>query len=362
MSDRELATRLRWLAEREFHELCPTYERIARALADDDALLARLEDVDDQKVLPVKLLAAVHQVVRAEPELPLAIAYRDGTDPWPAFRSLLEDRFDELAANLQVRAIQTNEVGRTAVVACALEVLRRIDDRPVALIEIGASAGLNLAIDRYRLDWGHGDAIGPADSPVHVCCEPLGDLAPPRPRRDLQLASRVGLDREPIDLADPEARGWLEACLWPNDDARSTRLAAAIDLAMASPPPVLRGDAIALLPGLLDALPPDVLPVVVSTWVLAYLTPNERRRLGSQLAAAGRPVAIITGEYPGVAPWVPEPARPPSRADHGASLLGLARWHGSSVEATALAWHQAHGRWIDWLDAESSDGPLEGAR
>jgi len=122
-------------------------------------------------------------------------------------------------------------------------------------------------------------------------------------------------------------------------------------VAATAPPDLRAGDAVDDLPALLAEVPADLPVVVTATWVLAYLPAERRAALEDVLRSAGRPVAMITGDYPGVVPWVPDPPRAVAApAGTGATLVGLGRWDdGVRTEARPLAWMHAHGRWLDWL-------------
>jgi hypothetical protein len=355
-----LADYCRWLADAEFRGHAPLYEAVARGLAGDTELLERLAPLAEPKFVPVLLNAAVHDLVLREPDQPLATIYRTGTgDPWPPYRALVRDRFDELAEMVGTRVIQTNEVGRSAAVRPALEAVSTRAGRPLALVELGPSAGLNLLADRYAVTYVDAatdpptqTSVGPPGSPVQLRCELIGPARPPPPAGELVVAWRAGIDRRPVDARDTDARRWLRACLWPGQRERAARLDAALAIARAEPPDLRSGDAVATLPEVLAEAPAhgEAALVVLATWVLAYLADDERAALADVLTGAGRPVWFVTAEYPGVAPWVPAPSRPTSAgAGTGATLVGLALWDGGLVEAQPLAWMQAHGTWLDWL-------------
>ena len=221
-----LAERCIVLADDDFAGYSPIYERIARALADDDRSLALLLDAAPTGRTPVLALAAVHDIVLAEPGSPLAEIYagRSAGDPWPPFRELLHTRSAEVLLRMRTRNIQTNEVGRSAALLPALAAVRASalaagDDRPLALVELGPSAGLNLLLDRYavtyRRDGSVVAAVGDPGSPVQLACEVRGPADPLVEGLPVPIASRVGLDLSPVDVTDPEARRWLSACVWP---------------------------------------------------------------------------------------------------------------------------------------------------
>ncbi len=353
----ELADFYRYLADAEFAGYCELYAGLAREVAEDPELLGTIASFGSRaKVLPVLVNAAVHDLLLAEPDQELAAVYR-GEAPaelaWPLFRALVLARSEDLHRTVASRTIQTNEVGRSSILLPALTAVHRLAGRPLALIELGPSAGLNLAFDRYGYHYDNGVGAGAADSPVQLTCAVRGSWAPPIGETMPPIASRVGIDISPIDVRDEVACRWLEACIWPLVPDRAARLRAAIGVARADPPPLRRGHALELLPEVIAEVPADVVPVVATTWVLAYFSSDERKALGALLDDVGgrRDLAGLTSEYPGVAPWIDPPGRDATdNAGQAASLLGLRWWHGGHATSVALAWTHAHGQWIDWLD------------
>jgi len=357
----EFARFLRFWADKELRGYCPVYESIARPLADDAALLERVAHVAPrQKIVPVLLFAAVKSLVDREPTSPLGRIYADGAgDPWPPFRDFLEERFDDVAELLRTRRTQTNEVARASATLLALGLAERRLGKPLALIELGPSAGLNLLLDRFSYDYGGGRMAGDPASAVRLACETKGPLVPPIPARVPTIGFRCGIDLDPVDVTDEAQTRWLEACVWPGAPARAERLRAALALARREPPLLHRGSALELLPAVLDAIPSDLGTCVVCTWMLAYLSEQERATLADIVAgfAATRDVACVTAEFAGVSPWAPQAPRPDVVADGRlATLLGMSICRDGAREVRALAWMHAHGTWIDWLDRESALG------
>jgi hypothetical protein len=356
----ELAGFYRHLVTSEFTGYCDLYARIGAAAAEDAeflAVVARLAPAP--KVVPILLFAAVHDLVLRDPDQELARIYATGAgDPWPPFRALVLDRTAELAATMTRRSIQTNEVGRSVPLAAALTAVHRADGRPLAIVEVGASAGLNLLLDRYAHVLGDHGVIGDPQSAVRLACEVRGPLHPPWGPALPPVARRVGIDLEPVDVLDPGDRRWLEACVWPLVPDRPERLRAALALATADPPDLRRGDGVDLIEAVVAELPADALVCVVFSWSLAYLDHDRRRAMGARLDDIGsrQDLACVTAEYPGIAPWIARPERPPAGAvGEGATLLGVASWHGGRRSARPVAWIHAHGRWIDWLDPASAE-------
>ncbi|WP_334143236.1 DUF2332 domain-containing protein [Rhabdothermincola sp.] len=364
----ELADVLVALADGNFRGYSPTYERIARAWAEDPDLLTTTLELRPEgmpvSMLPISLLAVVHELVLREPDLALAAIYRgEEQDPWPAFRDLVTARAPEIRTRLANCSIQTNEVGRSAALIPSLAwITEQLPGRDLALVEIGPSAGLNLLADHFFIEYrnpgGTALATGDPSSPVRLQCDLKGDTTPPLPAGPLPIVARTGIDLDPIDVHDPDATRWLEACLWPGVTDRQERLRRAIELVRHAPhPPRLHaGDVLDLLDPVIEDLPPGAVPVVFSTWALAYLTRQRRQEVHDRVAAhgTGRDIVLLTAEYPHVIPWVPAARRPHVEEGTDATLVGVAWWRDGHARSAPLAWTHAHGAWLDWIGGEGS--------
>jgi len=355
-----------FLADRDFHGYSPLYEHLSRKIAHDEVIPEIVAQGCQRNHAPVLFFACVHDIVLREPELDVARFYADavaGIDPshtqvWKSFRQLVLDRTDEIEEMLSTRNIQTNEVGRSAAVRPALAALAGLTGgRPIGLIELGTSAGLNLLFDRYRIDYVPLGAVGPEDSPVQLRCELRGTRRPPDDDPAPLIVSRLGVDRSPVDVRDEDAIRWLRACIWPDASKRAERFDAAVALAREDPPELWAGDLFDVLEEAVDLVPADAIPCLMSMWVLAYVRLEQRNQLRERVEAIGarRPLAYLTAEYEIMAPWLGRAARGPSH-DSGElpTRLGLALWDGGTVETRDLGWMHAHATWIEWLD----EGPI----
>jgi hypothetical protein len=243
-----------------------------------------------------------------QPNLFFAVVhYLTGSDAMPttgpALRALLDRRGHEVVEIMRTRRTQTNEVGRCAVLLPALPA------GPLALVEVGASAGLCLLLDRFLYDYGS-TRVGVASSPIRLPCIVTG--AAPLPAACPEVVWRRGLDINPIDVHDDDAVRWLLACVWRDHAERRRRLEAAIDLARSDPPPVTRGDLVDDLPALLAGAPPDATLVVLHSAVLRYVSPDRREAFAHVLAETSkrRKVVWISNEGPGVWPGSRHGRRP----------------------------------------------------
>jgi len=316
MSERLAAAYARF-AENEARGKSPLYEALARGVAADGAVLAFLMTLPPAKRQPNLLFAAVRHVCGTQPS-------------WPDFRARLLAQEDAVRATMLVRRTQTNEPARCAVL---LPMLARLPP-PLALIEVGASAGLCLLPDRYGYDYGRGWIGGSPGVPVFTCraasSVPLPDAVP-------RIAWRAGLDLDPIDLRDDEQVAWLETLVWPDQPDRLERLRAAIAVARRDPPQVLAGDLLRDLPALAAQRPADTTLVIFHTAVLAYVgDPAMRAAFARVVQELG--AVWISNEAPGVFPAIAAKAGRPARRGF---LL--------AVDGEPVAWSDPHGAWIDGI-------------
>lgn len=236
----------------------------------------------------LRFLAAVHALVLDGEAPDLAAHYPSaGGAPGPGLGDAFVATVGAHAALLVERThdpIQTNEVGRSASLVGGFLLLAATGP-PLRVLEIGASAGLNLLFDQFRFGSGPG-AIGPADAPVRFD-DPWAGGPGPRPG-PLPVAERRGCDARPLDPAQPADRLRLRAALWPDQPERRRRLDAALEVAARVPAPVDRADAATWLPARLDRRVPGTTTVVVHSIVAQYLAPATRRTVEAAIAEAGR--------------------------------------------------------------------------
>jgi hypothetical protein len=329
----------------------PLYARISLAVAGDPEVIQMVRSTPPEAHLPPALLAAVHYLLLGGLDHPLADVYagRSEADPGPLFVEVCHQRRDEIVSLLETRRIQTNECGRSAVLAPGITWVAGQFRGPYALVDVGASAGINLLCDQFRINYGAHGATGPADAPVHIACQVVGGH-PPIAERLPALVSRVGIDRSPINLADPDDARWLLACVWP-DTGRLERTAAAIHLAHSDLPTVVAGEANDVLPDVLTKLPDGVTAIVVTTWAFAYFPTEDRGRFVQLLSDVSltRPIAWLSAEGAGTVEALAG-AIPAESGGLNPDVLGAVLFEQGERRAQVLANVQEHGNWIDWRD------------
>ena len=316
-----LAERFRNQAEACRRSGSPFYGELCSLLA-DEPLVHELA-ADDRWDLPVRLLGGLHYLVL------------DGRAPgwaWADVRETLAREREWLARFVADRGVQTNEVQRCWALLPAFLFL---GTQPLELIELGASAGLNLVWDRYRYRYA-GGSWGAAGSPLQLRGEERAPVPGSLLRRDVEIRRRRGVDLDPISVRDPDAVRLLECFVWPDQEERMRRLRQAVELARREPPHVIRGDYVQLLPGLLADRDPEALTVVFQTVSTVYLAEERYDELRRIVDAAEPPVAWIstrrlTEETTGV---------------EGGFELELRA--ANEVAARLVAKMGYHGQWLDW--------------
>jgi hypothetical protein len=265
-------------------------------------VLAGHEDRPGPWAAGLRLLGTVHRMVLAGDAPALAATYPDGGtgDPeeaWPVLRDLLAARRDAVREGM-VRAPQTNEVGRAAVLVGGLLHVAAETGLPVRLWEIGASGGLNLRADRFRVESVDGSVgWGPPDSPVRL--RAWQGVLPPCDAA-LRVVERVGCDLAPVDPLTDDGRLTLASYVWPDDTARVERLHGALEVARAVPATVEASGATDLLGR--AALQDGTVLVVWHSVMWQYLEEGERAAVTHRLealgagATPGRPLAHLSFE------------------------------------------------------------------
>jgi hypothetical protein len=319
-------------------------ELVADRLSAQSALGRRLDNWagnpwDD--ALALRLTGGLHARVRSGKAPALAALYPPAPLPdrealWPVLAAELAN--PGLLPWLE-SAPQTNEVARSAVLMGGFLEIARATELPLALLELGSSAGLNLVPDRYHYRLGSLEA-GDPESCLLLAPEWEG---PDPPTADLRIASRAGVDLNPIDLSDPNARARLLAYVWPDQGVRLERMASAMTLAAETPLDIEQGDAAGFVEAYARARP-GVVTTVYHSIAFQYFGAESRQRIRDHLVRVG---ARATPQAP--LAWLrfeldnPGASEPPT--------LRLKLWPESLAGAQdrLLARAHPHGHMVNWL-------------
>ena len=278
----------------------PTYVALVDAVMGSDDLLA-LAALVPRPQFPANLLfASVHDLLLGGVDHPLATSYASvvasrglaGTHRSPAeigalFSDFVTEHRPRIIPLLEQRFTQTNEVQRCGVLHAAIRSVGLGAHDPVTLLDAGCSAGLNLFLDHYAITNAPGVSVGDPTSDVTITVEHRG--AAPTGTMPT-IVQRVGLDQHPLDPADDSDSRWLEACLWPDDLERFTRLQKALAIARRERAScTIRTGALEHeLAACAQLSDPSTHLIVITSWAAAYLPEGAHEAFLDQLHTIGQ--------------------------------------------------------------------------
>lgn len=314
---RAVVERYTRFADTEAADRSALYARWAREIATDPDAAAVLAGIPAS---------------RRQPPLVFAVARLLGAPEAPGIAGWIAEHAAALVAETSLRSLQTNEPLRCAALLPALAGIAG----PVALLELGASAGLCLFPDRYSYRYAGGQSIDPRDGPSSVVLDSRWEGSAV-PLRLPEVVWRAGIDLAPLDAADPSDRRFLTTLVWPGEEGRADRVERALDIAASDPPLLLRGDATD--PDVLRATaalaPREATLVVTTPGVLPHIARAGRERLLATLATMD-------------AVWIT--IDPPGLHDAWTPAVDPAAWSGFVLgrDAVPLASVDPLGAWVRW--------------
>lgn len=262
------------------------------------------EDDPWESMLPLRLTGSVHQLALQGKAPALARRYASdqatSSEAWPEFLKVLTDHQEELRQLIE-RPVQTNEVGRAAILLGGFVLVAEETRLPLRCLEVGASAGLNLRWDHYGYESG-GITWGSPESRVRFT-DVFEEARPPNAPFD--VVERRGCDLRPIDPASEEGRLTLLSYVWPDQSERLKRLWAALEIARSTPVTVDKADALDWIRKQLARPTPGRATVLFHSITALYFESDYRRLFteeierAGQRAAADSPVAWLSLELEG---------------------------------------------------------------
>jgi hypothetical protein len=336
------------------------------AIAAQDDLLDRLAALPADRLPALLGSAAIAFLVRRDRPVPLADYFPElgASQPrfddgfFPEFQAFCAARLDDITEVCQGRRYQMNEVARCTQIVLGVAAATAGSADPVTLVDLGTGAGLGLQLDRYRYRVGNA-CYGPAEAGLTLACEVRGPVMPP-PATLPPIAGKVGVDLDPVDLADPAARAWLLACAPPEASALS-RLSAAVDVVRRHPAWIISGDAVDVLPGLLDSVPAEQPVAVVDAYTAVFIPEQRRADLAGVLAKAAQARPVTWVSLDPLVPLgpagrdsvqgLPVPADLIRDYERGGvfAVLGVRTFAQGSDHGRLLACAHPSGQWIEWL-------------
>ena len=295
--------------------------------------------------IALRLAGALHGLVRANQLPELASLYPPAPLPRedmlaPVLAEAIHHADDEICSWL-ASPPQTNEVARSAVLYAGLKAIADQTALPLQLFEVGASAGLNLVPDRLAYQFGNQTA-GDLASSVKLAPKWSG---PPPPNAGVEIVSRRGCDRNPLDLSQPATADRLMAYIWPDQQERLDRTAAAIALTKTASVAIDQEDA---APWVEANVSQDgshgCTRVLFHSIAFQYFDAETKDRIRRHMNALGE-----TATQNAPLAWLAFEAD-----EDGQPVLTLRLWPERCVLLLAKA--NAHVGWIEWLGPSAQSG------
>jgi len=287
----KLSKQFRTFAKDECENSSPLYEHLANKIADDDEILKVAAFIPQGQPVPNLLLAGVQyflssskdDLVNFYPSLtttPNAI-----NEVYPVFKAFVLSHSEELKILFQEKLVQTNEIRRCSYLYPMMTEIYERHQKPLALIEIGASAGLQLGMDQYNYCYNQQLHVNNCNNDFVLPSENRGEPLPASITNAPVVCKRVGIDLNPIDIHNEEELRWLQALIWPEHEERRLLLNQALPILKGLDLQLVKGDAIKLIKDISRDINQDAMLVVYHTHVANQIPMELRLKLIEQLKA-----------------------------------------------------------------------------
>lgn len=322
------------------------YSWLALQVAEDREILRLVLHANTKVQRPHMLFAAVQYLLFSgiQDELTafypnLTVQPRPCQEAYPFFRAFCLQHAGEIRRLVTTYGVQNNEVGRCADLLLAFAIVaQRGKGKPLAMLELGPSAGLNMLWDRYGYDYGAWGYVGDRTSPVQLQCELRGDVFPVLPQAIPVVDWRMGIDLNPLNVHDPAAVRWLQALIWPEHRDRAQRISHALTMAQQQPLTIIAGDAVDRLPEVLAQVPTETTLCIYHSYALNQTPPLVRERIFAHIAdfAQTRDLFRVSEEW---------------YTSQSPAELELFCYQNGEMQREKLAVCESHGRWLKFVTA-----------
>ncbi|MGE7692605.1 DUF2332 domain-containing protein [Lysinibacillus sp. NPDC094177] len=285
----QLSKQFRTFAKNECENSSPLYEHLATKIADDEEILKIATFIPQGQPVPNLLLAGVQYLLSlSKDELvyfypSLITTPKPINDVYPVFKAFILSHSEELKTLFQEKLVQTNEIRRCSYLYPMMTEIYERHQKPLAFIEIGASAGLQLGLDQYNYCYNQELHINNSNRDFVLSSENRGQPLPTSITNSPVVCKRVGIDLNPIDIHNEEELRWLEALIWPEHQERRLLLNQALPIFKELDLELIKGDAIKLIKEISSEINEDAMLVVYHTHVANQIPMELRLELIEQL-------------------------------------------------------------------------------
>lgn len=338
-TNKSLAQTFLTFAEKECKGSSLIYEYLSKQIAMDNSLLKIASRAREGQPVPNLLFGAVHYLLLKGTEHPLKDYYpsivetpKSFKDSFSIFKDFCLNYQKEIEVILQTKLVQTNEVRRCSYLYPAFCMIYERAKKPLALMEIGTSAGLQLNWDKYCYSYGKDKWYGKIDSELPITAEIKGVNRPFLHKTAPPVTTRIGLDLHTIDLQDEEEELWLKSLIWPEHKERLFLFEKAVHYSKEDSLNLIIGDGVSLLPQYAETIPDDSVICIFHTHV-ANQMPLEGKQLLLQTVDAIGAQRDVFHLYNNIQD----------------RFLHLDSYFGGKKSENTIAETDGHGRWFQWL-------------
>lgn len=277
-------------AEKECADSSRLYENLSYEIAKDDSILELASHIPQDQPKPNLLFASVQYLLNSCNSTELRSFYpsfvsnaKNPEEAFPHFKDFCLEHWDTLISLFQTKLVQTNEVRRCAYLYPIFTDIYAKHNKPLTLIEIGTSAGLQLGLDQYAYQYNGDNIIGKSDSKVLIESTNKGDTLPDSIKTPPIISKRIGIDLHTNNVKNKDDVEWLNALIWPEHADRRKLFNAAINVIQNLEIELIDGNAVELLEDIVQQVDPDSIICVFHTHVANQIPLEQKERLVQKL-------------------------------------------------------------------------------
>lgn len=346
MERKKLSLLFKNFALKECNHSSPLYKHLSLKVAEDTELLANASHARRGQPVPNPLFGAVHYLLLKGKNHPLRSFYpslvdipKKAEDAFPDFRDFCLSFKEEIVPILQEKIVQTNEIGRCAYLYPSFCLIYSRVKKPLSIIEIGTSAGLQLLWDHYRYSYGKGKVYGYPSANIQIDSEIQGSRQPFLLPESPPVAFRLGVDLHINDLSDQENFLWMRSLIWPEHKKRVKLFEKAAQQRKKHPLQLIEGDAVEILPRLSDKIPENTGICIFHTHVANQIPDKAKLKLMNHIELLGKNNDVFH-LYNNM---------------HDRDHLHLDSYIHGKKSHEVLARTDGHGRWFEWRPMQNPD-------
>lgn len=295
MGKSQLSLRFKNFSNIECKDSSELYEFLSLKVSEDDDMLELCSEAQSGQPVPNLLFGAVHYLLLKGKEHQLKEYYPSITNPqrkienktFGSFKEFCNVFRNDIISILKSKLIQTNEVRRCAYLYPIFSLVYSKVEKPLLLIEIGTSAGLQLLWDKYSYSYGTDDTYGDKNSSVHITSELKGENTPLFLPKSPPVASKIGLDLHICDLRNSEDYLWLKSLIWTEHQERLELFESSARCFIENPVELIEGDGVTLLTDVVETLPKDTAICIFHTHVANQIPEDSKYELLEKIKKIG---------------------------------------------------------------------------